>query len=159
MEGLLPVEWFPAHSIIAFSPSDDAPQPPHSSEEEKQKFPRKRRIGNRVLIVGLLRELAIYRAEFLRQAGFKVVTAVDSDEALPIVQHGRFDAIILSYTLPTHTVRYLANATRDYCPDCAIVTIAETSALDRHIDSDAVVIAEEGPAALVSALNRVLQLS
>ena len=159
MELLVPfVESF-SPQTIAFSGPDNPSESPQLWKEKKQSAPKKKRVGNRVLIVGRLRELAIYRAEFLRQAGFNVVTAVDPDEALPIIQHGRFDAIILSYTLSSHTVRYLANATRDYCPDCVIVAIAETRTFDCHIEPDAVVIADEGPVALVSALKRVLQQS
>ena len=159
IEGLLPCELFLPVSPVAFLPADDPANPRSQWKPEPDNFPRKTRVGNRVLIVGRLRELAIYRAEFLRQAGFSVATAADSDEAVRIIQHGRFDAIILSYTLSSRTVQYLADACRDYCPDCAVVTITETSTLERPINSDAVVIAEEGPSALVSALKRVLHLN
>lgn len=159
MHGLNHLARFRTESILTFLPSYDDSQAPRPTEAEKQKLPRKTRIGNRVLIVGRLRELAIYRAEFLRQAGFRVATAVDSDEAVRVIQQGRFDAIILSYTLSIQTVRYLANATRDYCPECVIVAIAETNKIDSQLDSDAVVIADEGPTALVATLERVLQLT
>ena len=158
IEGLLPSELFHPGPVIAFLAPDDPGQPLLQSKAEKENFPRKTRNGNRVLIVGRLRELAIYRAEFLRQAGFRVATAVDSDEAVRVLQHGRCDAIILSYTLPKRTVQYLAEATRDYCPECAVVAITETSTIEPPVESDALVIADEGPAALVSALKRVLNL-
>jgi CheY-like chemotaxis protein len=158
MENLIP-EFLASQSIVAVLSSDDLSQPPKPWDSERQTTPRKTRTGNRVLIVGRLRELAIYRAEFLRQAGFRVATAADSDEAVHFIQQGRFDAIILSYTLSRPTVRYLAEATRDYCPDCAVITITETTTAELDVESDAVAIAEEGPAALVCALKRVLRLS
>lgn len=116
-----------------------------------------KKVGNRVLIVGRMRELALYRAEFLRNAGFTVLTASDVDDAIRMMQGGQFDAIVLSYTLPTETVKYLADAARGYCSDCPVIAIAETKMLDRRIEPDAVAIADDGPPALLSALRRVLQ--
>jgi hypothetical protein len=78
IQGLRPSEFFNPMSVVAFLPSDDTSNFRWESKEEKDKFQRKTRVGNRVLIVGRLRELAIYRAEFLRQAGFRVATAADS---------------------------------------------------------------------------------
>jgi DNA-binding response OmpR family regulator len=109
-------------------------------------------------MVGRIRELALYRAEFLRQAGFTVLIAGDVDEALRILQGRSFDAIVLSYTLPNHIVQYLAELARDHCPDCPVIAIAETRMLDRRIEPDAIAIADDGPAALLAALNRVLEL-
>ena len=116
-----------------------------------------KKVGNRVLIVGRMRELALYRAEFLRNVGFTVLTASDVDDAIRTMQGGQFDAIVLSYTLPTETVKYLADAARGYCSDCPVIAIAETKMLDRRIEPDAVAIADDGPPALLSALRRVLQ--
>jgi DNA-binding response OmpR family regulator len=97
-------------------------------------------------MVGRVRELALYRAEVLRQAGFTVLIAEDVDEALPVMQRRSFDAIVLSYTLPDHIVQYLADTARDHCPDCPVIAIAETRMLDRRIEPDAVAIADDGPA-------------
>jgi DNA-binding response OmpR family regulator len=110
-------------------------------------------------MVGRLRELALYRAEFLQQAGFAVSTPQDENEAMRIMRRGDFDAIVLSYTLPNETVQQLADSARDYCPDCPIIAITDTSRFDRRIAPDAVALANDGPAALLSALNRVLQPS
>jgi CheY-like chemotaxis protein len=157
----LPPEAIPSQSILASLASlSDDPEPSQQEQQQrgKQNGGHKKKLGNRLLMVGRIRELALYRAEYLRLAGFDVVIASDSDEAIRVMQRGAFDAIILSYTLPSDTVQYLAETARDYCPDCPVIAIAETNLLDRRIEPDAVALAEEGPTALLSALNRVLQL-
>ena len=126
-------------------------------KKDRSQAPREKKLGNRVLMVGRLRELALYRAEFLRQAGFIVSTPQDEVEAMTIMRRGDFDAIVLSYTLPNATVQELAESARDFCPDCPIIAITETGMFDRRIAPDAVALANEGPGALLSALNRVLQ--
>jgi DNA-binding response OmpR family regulator len=110
-----------------------------------------------VLLVGSVRELALYRAEVLRKAGFVVSTPEDVDDALSIIGRQNFDVIVLSYTLTNESVERLADAAREHCGDCPIISITRTPIYDRLIDPDAVVIGEEGPAALLAALNRVLQ--
>jgi CheY-like chemotaxis protein len=158
MEGLL--ETFAAESIVALSASfNDDPEGRQRKPRGQADSPREKKIGNRVLMVGRLRELALYRAEVLRHAGFIVSTPTDEFEAVRIMQRGDFDAIILSYTLPNATVQELAESARDYCPDCPIIAITETSNFDRRIAPDAVALAKDGPGALLSALNRVLQPS
>lgn len=111
----------------------------------------------RVLLVGLIRELALYRAEVLRHHGFLVHTPATVDQAMAIIERGDFDIAVLSYTLPTSTVEEIAEQVRDRCPDCRIVAISETDRLDRRIAPDAVALAQEGPPALLAALRHVLR--
>ena len=118
---------------------------------------RKKKVGNRVLVLGRQRELALYRAEFLRLAGYSVDTPEDEDEALRIIRRNEFDAIVLTYTLPTVTVQRMAESAREHCPDCPIIAIADTERFDRLISPDAIALAKDGPAALLSALKRVLR--
>ncbi len=132
-------------------------------DPERRKQPRevhglrKRKAGNRVLVVGRQRELALYRAEFLRLAGYSVDIPEDTDEALRIMRNDEFDAIVLSYTLPTETVQKLAESAREHCPDCPVIAIADTEKVDRLISPDAIALAKDGPEALLSALKRVLR--
>lgn len=142
--------------LASFYEDSDRPQP---EKKGRARSSRGEKTGNRVLMVGRLRELALYRAEFLRQAGFAVSTPEDEAEAIRIMRRGEFDVIVLSYTLPNETVQQLADSAREYCPDCPIIAITDTSVFDRRIAPDAVAVANEGPAALLSALNRVLQPS
>jgi DNA-binding response OmpR family regulator len=151
-----------------FQSSSDSPLPSilaclSNYNPERRKQPRdaparrEKRVGNRVLVVGRQRELALYRAEFLRLAGYSVDTPEDVDEALRIMRRDEFDAIVLSYTLPNETVQQLAESAREYCPDCPVIAIADTEKFDRLISPDAIALAKDGPEALLSALKRVLR--
>jgi DNA-binding response OmpR family regulator len=130
---------------------------------ERRKQPReapallRKKVGNRVLVVGRHRELALYRAEFLRLAGYSVDTPEDEDEALRMMRRDEFDALVLSYTLPTETVQRLAESAREHCPDCPVIAIAATERFDRLISPDAIALAKDGPEALLAALQRVLR--
>lgn len=151
-------ETFACEPILALlASSNDNPE--RLRRENRGHSPRVKKIGNRVLMIGRLRELALYRAEFLRHAGFTVSTPQDEFEAMGIMRLGDFDAIVVSYTLPDATVQELAESARDYCPDCPIIAITDTGIFDRRVSPDAVVVANDGPGALLSALNRVLEPS
>ena len=113
--------------------------------------------GDRVLLIGRVRELALYRAEVLKHFGFRVAAPEDLDEALRIIKRGDFDALVLSYTLPSEAVEYLAEQARESCSDCPIVAIVHSLQIDRRIEPDAIALAAEGPPALVEALNNVLR--
>jgi hypothetical protein len=154
MESVFP---FTEGPVISLFPAEtDDPQLPQRRKANKRRTPDAKRTGNRVLVVGRQRELALYRAEFLRQAGFTVLVAQDVDEAIRIMQRAAFDALVLSYTLPSSDVEYLADAARDYCADCALIAIAKGGTVHLNVEPDAVASAEEGPQGLVSALKRVL---
>jgi CheY-like chemotaxis protein len=139
--------------IPTFSDKPDGPDEPKGKNERAS---RPKKDGNRVLIVGRQRELALYRAEFLRQAGFIVLTAQDVHDAIRILQRAAFDALVLSYTLPGGDVQYLAAAAHDYCAECAVVVISNSSTVDERVNADALVMSDEGPMGLISALKQVL---
>ena len=113
--------------------------------------------STRVLLVGLLRELALYRAEVLRNHGFHVHIPETVDQAYAIIERGDFDVAVLSYTLPSSAVEDLAEQVREHCADCPIIAISETERLDRRISPDAVALAAQGPPALIAALKQVLR--
>ena len=123
----------------------------HSESDQKQNA----RYG-KVLLFGKHRELALYRAEVLRHSGFSVETPRTQQEAIDAIRHGDFDAAILSYTLSADIVEELAEMVRQHCPVCPLITISQERTRDPRIDPDAIVLAEDGPKALVSALRRVL---
>ena len=114
-------------------------------------------IRRRVLIVGRIRELALYRAEVLYHHGYRAFTPETQEEAIAIIQTGDFDVAVLSYTLPDTTVQELAEILRAYSPDRPIIAISESRLVDRRVAPDAVVLAQQGPAALIRALRRVLR--
>ncbi|HET9181786.1 MAG TPA: hypothetical protein VFP59_06615 [Candidatus Angelobacter sp.] len=68
------------------------------------------------MIVGQLFELALYRAEVLRNRGFDVITPKTKAEAVATIEDVEFDALVLSYTLPTETAEELVELVRQKCP-------------------------------------------
>lgn len=113
---------------------------------------------NRVLMLGRVRELALYRAEVLQSRGFQVQISTNEQHALELIRSGGYDAVVLSYTLPDEVVRQLADEMREYCPECPVVAISNARLPDRTIRPDRIVLADEGPAALITALREVLRL-
>jgi CheY-like chemotaxis protein len=128
---------------------------PRSSTDGKQL--NKSAGANRILLLGRVQELALYRAEVLHDRGFEVRISTNPEEALKLIQRGDFDAVVLSYTLSSDTVEELADEVRERCPQCPLVVIANTKYPDRKIVPDAVALADDGPKALVAALRRVLR--
>jgi len=120
--------------------------------------PREKKRGNRVLMVGTFRELALYRAEVLRQSGFRVSVPESTHEAVLRLRDGDFDSVVLSYTLPSETVEQLAEVARESCPNCPIIAITDTQVFDKRITPDAIALAQDGPPALLAALHKVLSL-
>ena len=114
--------------------------------------------GNRVLLFSGIFEVALYRAEVLRAHGLEVRTPRSKDEAVAIIQRGEVDVVVLTYTLPSETVHELSDLVRQYCAGCQLVAISESGRVDERVEPDAVVIANEGPAALVEAIRRLRRL-
>jgi hypothetical protein len=142
--------------VISFFLGNDSRRAAKAGPPRQKSSARAKRHGNRVLMVGSFRELALYRAEVLRQSGFAVSVPNTIEEAMRVMKRGDFDSVILSYTLPNSTVEKLAEHARDVCPDCPIIAITDTPVLDRLISPDAIALAHEGPPALLAALRKVL---
>jgi CheY-like chemotaxis protein len=115
-------------------------------------------VGNRVLLFSGIFEMALYRAEVLRAHGLEVRTPRSKDEAVAIIQRGEVDVMVLTYTLPSETVHELSDLVRQYCAGCRLVAISESGRVDERVEPDAVVIANDGPAALVEAIRRLRRL-
>src|SRR5438105_14439584 len=126
----------PGYAAIEYGPRKD-PRP----EAAKKRGRSTRTIsGSRVILFGRIRELALYRAEVLRDRGLSVTIPRDNQEALKIIRHGDFDIAGLSYTLPSDTVQQIAELVRDYRPDCHLIAISETGQADRKDHPDATVL-------------------
>jgi len=125
------------------------------SRRANSKPTRRKDPGRGVLILGHIRELALYRAEVLRSHGFNVTTPRTEEEMKAAIRRGNFEVAVLSYTLPNDTVEEMAELMREYCRDCALVAITDTGRVDRKISPDEVVLADDGPGALIEALHRV----
>src|SRR6185437_8158207 len=85
-----------------------------NGRSSRQEFPERRRVtkrtakGNRILMYGRLRELALYRAAVLQDRGFSVTTPETLEEATTAIRKGGFDTVVLTYTLPNEVVKELA---------------------------------------------------
>ena len=112
---------------------------------------------NRVLMLGSIRELALYRAEVLQQHGFHVQISTNRAQALDLIQAGNYDVVVLSYTLPDAVVREFADEMREHCPEAPVIAISDAQRPDPIIQPDQMILADEGPAALLSALRHVLR--
>lgn len=130
---------------------------PRSRSGQRKKLNNGSASGKKILLLGRLRELALYRAEVLRQYGFEVIIPSNLAEAVVAIESGELGAVILSYTLSSKTVEEMAEIVKQKCPECALITISQTGMVDRRIAPDEVVIADHGPAALVAALQRALR--
>jgi CheY-like chemotaxis protein len=146
---------FPGYAAIQYGPRHGAP--PEAAKKSSRSA--RRAAGSRVLLVGRIRELALYRAKVLSDSGFSVTIPGDKLETLKIIRHGDFDIAILSYTLPSDMVQEIAELVREYCPDSPLIAISETGRVDRRVDPDETVIADDGPPALIAALRRVTRRS
>src|SRR5207253_10114316 len=90
----------PGYAAIEYGPRKD-PRP----EAAKTRGRSTRTIsGSSVILFGRIRELALYRAEVLRDRGFSVTLPRHDQEALEVSRHGDLDSVVLSYTLPSDTV-------------------------------------------------------
>ncbi len=116
---------------------------------------RRHMSGRRVLLLGKQRELALYRAEFLRQRGFEVSIPSTVDSAIAEITGGAYDVAVLSYTLSSDEVQEMAELVRQSCPACPLVTISSSRYPDLKVDPDAKVLAEEGPAGLIKVLQKL----
>jgi DNA-binding NtrC family response regulator len=122
---------------------------------ERRRLIKRTTSGNRVLMIGRIRELALYRAVVLRDRGFDVSTPETHEDAVAAIRKGGFDIAVLSYTLPNDEVQELAELIHEYCQDCPLIAISSNQRIDRTIRPDEMVNADEGPAALIAALNKV----
>lgn len=128
---------------------------PERSRKSRGGETRRRMAGNQILLIGKLRELALYRAEVLRERGFEVKLPVDAKEAVTEINRGSYDVAVLSYTLQNDEVQRMAELIRQSCPDCPVVTISTSGRPDRRVNPDETVLADDGPAGLIKVLSRL----
>ena len=135
--------------------SRNAGKPGPSVQPERRSPVPRRTAGRRILMFGRIRELALYRAEVLRDRGFEVTTPDSREEAIAAIRKGNYDLAILTYTLPNDIVQELAQLVREHCPECPLIAISNNTRMDREIRPDVMVNADDGPNALIAALRRV----
>jgi hypothetical protein len=143
---------------VAARRGDGGPSNPESLSGSKERGKKPLSVGNRVLLFSGIFEVALYRSEVLRTHGLDVRTPRKKEEAVAIIQRGEVDVVVLTYTLPSETVNELSDLVRQYCAGCQLIAISESGRVDERVAPDAVVIANEGPAALVEAIRRLRRL-
>ncbi len=109
----------------------------------------------RVLMLGQHLELGWYRSEFLRAQGYEVAFPENQKEAIASIQEGKFDVVLLSYSLSHKTSQELLELVDQKCPECQVIAITERRWEDRHLNPAETVLVSEGPEGLLEALKRV----
>ena len=148
------LNFIPEMSVLAARPPrSKASARPNTSDGKKADAG-----APRLLIVGSIRELGLYRAEYLRAKGFvvEVIAPPSASEVVATLRQGAFDAVILSYTLPNRLALDLTELVRQECPGCALIAISNDHGVDPRIMPDELVIADHGPEALLKAVRRAL---
>ena len=139
--------------IFVFDERQDRRKAPRApAKQDKQRSPG---CAIRVLLFSGMWEVALYRAEALRGHGLDVVTPRSKEEAVEIIRRREVDVVVLAYTLPSETVRELSDFLRQDCPGCRLIAISESGQFDQQVAPDAIVIASQGPGALIDAIRRV----
>jgi hypothetical protein len=92
-------KWLITSGLHVGSGDNKTPGRPFAFNERRRLVKRKNP-GNRVLMIGRIRELALYRAAVLRDRGFEVATPETQQDAIAAIRKGGFDIAVLSYTLP-----------------------------------------------------------
>jgi DNA-binding response OmpR family regulator len=108
-----------------------------------------------LLLVSADRELALLRAHVLEHAGFAVTAAASRKEALDLLKE-KYDALVISYSTPGETIVEMAELFRQKNPNSPIITVAKGGWQDLGIHTDFAVTGEDGPAALIEAIEAAL---
>jgi CheY-like chemotaxis protein len=108
----------------------------------------------RVLLLGQNRELSLLRVSALENAGLTVINPETKSKAVQAIEQGDFDVAILSYTLSDETVQELSELIRQRCPQCPLIAISQTGWDDPKIRPDETILADDGPVAMLEALQR-----
>ena len=132
----------------------NAPNNAHTAGDGRQKHQRSLNRG--VLLLGQFRELALYRAAYLRDRGFDVTVLIDIARAVDLIKYEHFDAVIFSYTLPSEAVVQLSQLLREVHSSSVVIAISNSIHVDRKVAPDEVVLADDGPEALLAALRRAV---
>jgi DNA-binding response OmpR family regulator len=106
-------------------------------------------------MLGKQLELGHYRAEFLQSYGIHVIFPENKNAAVLAIRKGSYDAIILSYTLDSHTLKELIKLIEQFCPNCPLISITTERWDGRDIKVAESVLDSDAPQALLEAIKRV----
>jgi len=101
-------------------------------------------------------ELGWYRREYLQSQGYEVAFPESKKAAVAAIQDGKFDVVLLSYSLSKRTSEELLELVDQRCPECPVIAISEKRWEDRYLHHRAAtVLVSEGPEGLLDALKRL----
>src|SRR5437899_12683826 len=88
----------PGYAAIGYRPRKD----PRREAAKKRGRSTRTISGSRVILICRIRELALYRAEVLRDRGFSVTIPRHHQQTLRITSHRASDIAALTRNLPSH---------------------------------------------------------
>lgn len=109
----------------------------------------------KVLMLGKQLELGHYRSEYLRAHGFEVLFPETEDDATATIREGKFDALIVTYTLGDKTAKQLVEMVKQGCSDCPVIAITTKRWDDLRVQADETIMDSAPPQALIEALVRI----
>lgn len=111
--------------------------------------------GKSLLLLSADHELALLREHALSQAGYSVTRAESSDEALRFLNQS-FDGLIISNFMLSKNLTEMTRLFRDRNPNSPIITVTKGKPQQVKLDADHAVSGEEGPAAMLEAVEAAL---
>lgn len=101
-------------------------------------------------------ELASSRAEFLRSAGYNVVTFGSAEEFIPACKSLRFDLLMVGHSLEYRGSEAVCALFREYKPDSPILQLQLLDGISST--ADYVFNISKGPDSLLALLNEILNI-
>jgi DNA-binding NtrC family response regulator len=112
--------------------------------------------GKKVLLLSAAPELSRLRAHVLAHAGFTVSRADSRKNALRLLEQEQFDVLVISYSMSQENLTQMTELFRTRNPNVPIVAVTKGKWQDLKIEFDSTVTGEEGPEALIEAVETVL---
>jgi DNA-binding response OmpR family regulator len=111
--------------------------------------------GKSVLLLSADRELSLLRKHVLQHAGFAVARADSRQEALQLLESS-FEVLVISWSLSGESVAEFTEMFRKRNPNAPVIGVVQGKWQDLKIDADFTVSGEEGPEALLEAVDTAL---
>lgn len=112
--------------------------------------------GRSILLLSRDRELSLLRYSSLRHAGYAVARADSRQEALKILE-GKFDLLVISYSLSLDSLSEFTELFRKANPNSPVIGVVKENWQDLKVKLDFAVNGDEGPEALLEAIDTALK--
>jgi DNA-binding NtrC family response regulator len=109
--------------------------------------------SHRVISVGKLPKLLWLRQVILRSAGYKVFTFTEPKYALSKIEDGKWEVLLICYSLPEEWRHQLVQKFRELCPEGRVVFVTDRPVVETPKDADELVYGVEGPEILIDAVR------